>query len=312
MTSLTNPARRVPKEIICLRPRRRPWLEIAFTSLICILLLLESVSCVKESHYIHWNTSNPMFRIDNTDHIIDINQGNRPWEYDQVNIICPVYRPGKVSDISESGIKEQAIIYSVSREEYETCRITQPHPRVIAVCDKPHELMYFTITFRSFTPTPGGLEFAPGRDYYFISTSSRHDLNQRSGGWCASHHMKVAFKVADNVQHKEVTTTKSSVTNSRSAVNEPRGSAGYRTRPPPPLKPPSPFPIPGPRPSSSDITTTYSDRGYHPSASKKRNEFEVHPNDVVKQMASPLASATSIVSLSSCVALLSLLILLLR
>lgn len=28
--------------------------------------------------------------------------------------------------------------------------------------------MYFTITFRSFTPQPGGLEFQPGQDYYFI------------------------------------------------------------------------------------------------------------------------------------------------
>ena len=27
-------------------------------------------------HYLHWNTSNPIFRIDNTDHIVDVNQGN--------------------------------------------------------------------------------------------------------------------------------------------------------------------------------------------------------------------------------------------
>lgn len=56
----------------------------------------------------------------------------------------------------------------VSKEEYDTCRITNPSPRVIAVCDKPYKLMYFTITFRSFTPQPGGLEFHPGQDYYFI------------------------------------------------------------------------------------------------------------------------------------------------
>lgn len=59
----------------------------------------------------------------------------------------------------------------VSKEEYDTCRITNPNPRIIAVCDKPYKLMYFTITFRSFTPQPGGLEFRPGQDYYFICKS---------------------------------------------------------------------------------------------------------------------------------------------
>jgi ephrin-B len=51
---------------------------------------------------------------------------------------------------------------------------------------------------RSFTPTPGGLEFHPGKDYYFISTSSRSDLYRRIGGRCSSHNMRVVFKVADN------------------------------------------------------------------------------------------------------------------
>ena len=38
-------------------------------------LLLTSVSSVKV-HYLYWNSSNPIFRIDNTDHIVDVNQGN--------------------------------------------------------------------------------------------------------------------------------------------------------------------------------------------------------------------------------------------
>ena len=38
-------------------------------------LLLTSVSSVK-IHYLYWNSSNPIFRIDNTDHIVDVNQGN--------------------------------------------------------------------------------------------------------------------------------------------------------------------------------------------------------------------------------------------
>ncbi|KAK2726608.1 hypothetical protein QYM36_007447 [Artemia franciscana] len=139
---------------------------------------------------IYWNTSNPIFRIDNTDHIIDVNKGNLAFEYDQVNIICPVYAPGTHEDDAE-----KYIIYNVSKEEYDSCRITNPNPRIIAVCDKPNKLMYFTITFRSFTPQPGGLEFRPGQDYYFISTSSRDDLHRRIGGRCSTHNMKVVFKV---------------------------------------------------------------------------------------------------------------------
>ena len=89
-------------------------------------------------------------------------------------------------------------LLQVSKEEYETCRITNPSPRVIAICDKPNKTMYFTITFRPFTPQPGGLEFLPGHDYYFISTSSRDDLHRRIGGRCTTHNMKVVFKVCCN------------------------------------------------------------------------------------------------------------------
>lgn len=49
------------------------------------------------------------FRIDNTDHIIDVNKGNYPFEYDQVNIICPVYTPGTHEEDAE-----KYIIYNVS------------------------------------------------------------------------------------------------------------------------------------------------------------------------------------------------------
>ena len=83
--------------------------------------------------------------------------------------------------------------------------------------------MYFTITFRPFTPNPGGMEFKPGKDYYFISTSAPEDLHRRSGGHCATHNMKVAFKVADNTARERQPT----------AVNVPR-SKGRQRRPYPP------------------------------------------------------------------------------
>lgn len=86
----------------------------------------------------------------------------------------------------------------MSKEEYDSCIITNTNARIIAVCDRPHSVArYFTITFRSFTPQPGGLEFKPGQDYYFISTSTGapEGLHNRQGGRCASSHMKVTFKV---------------------------------------------------------------------------------------------------------------------
>jgi len=175
-------------------------------------------------HNVYWNTTNPMFRIDNTDNIIDINIENLAWEYDQANIICPRYRRGtRDADV------EQYVIYNVSKEEHEDCRITQPHPRVIAICDQPLDLKYVTITFRSFTPTPGGMEFKPGQDYYFISTSSRNDLYRRLGGRCSTHNMRLTFKVAEQEtsatasdEDKAATSGNVILEGDRTAVNVPR------------------------------------------------------------------------------------------
>lgn len=142
----------------------------------------------------HVTCSHCRFRIDNTDHIIDVNQGrnpNNPMEYDQVNILCPLYEENRTADI------ERYVIYHVNREEYDMCRIMTAHPRVIARCDAPYSLRYYTISFRSFSPTPGALEFHAGKDYYFISTSAPDDIHLRAGGMCRTHNMKLVFKVSD-------------------------------------------------------------------------------------------------------------------
>ncbi|XP_030245246.1 uncharacterized protein LOC108657877 [Drosophila navojoa] len=171
-------------------------------TIICIeTVLLSTMSSCAKTFYMHWNTSNSIFRIDNTDHIIDVNKGNLAFEFDQVHIICPVYEPGAFDNETE-----KYIIYNVSKVEYETCRITNADPRVIAICDKPQKLMFFTITFRPFTPQPGGLEFLPGNDYYFISTSSKDDLYRRIGGRCSTNNMKVVFKVCCAPEEKNKTT----------------------------------------------------------------------------------------------------------
>ena len=151
-----------------------------------LFLVLQTVVVMTSAttHTVYWNTTNPVFRIDNTDNILDVNEGNSPTEYDQMHLICP-----------NSG--EHHVIYSVSREEYVSCRVSNPRPKIVAVCNKPAGFRYFTITFRSFSPTPGGLEFRPGQTYYLISTSTSRDLHRRAGGYCASHNMKMVLNIAE-------------------------------------------------------------------------------------------------------------------
>lgn len=228
-------------------------------------VLLPTVSDCTKSFYVHWNTTNPIFRPENSDHIISVNQGNTQFEYDQVNIICPVYTPGTHEDDAE-----KYIIYNVSKDEYESCRITNASPRIIAVCDKPNKLLYYTITFRPFTPQPGGLEFPPGQDYYFISTSSKDDLHRRIGGRCASNNMKIIFKVCCNSgdnykssnRHKnissnsDISTTESPVYSYTSIVKVPA--------------------------VSTHTTTVEPLLHFNKPATKKVHEFQYHPNEIIK------------------------------
>jgi len=186
------------------------------------LLLLATVSGKKRVHFVHWEKSNPMFRIDNTDNVIDVNVGNTRWQYDQANFVCPRAKQKKsaAQDAAataaagttgmagtmgntagkEGEEAETYIIYHVSKEEYDSCMVTQPSSRIVATCTGggSNSALYFTITFRSFTPTPGNLEFHPGKDYYFITTSVPGNLHGKFGGRCTSHNMKVIFKVAPN------------------------------------------------------------------------------------------------------------------
>ena len=166
-----------------------------------MVMILSGVVESTRVRNIYWNTttasklSEPM--------MVTVNEGNQAWEYDQVNIICPVYKEGEE--------QEQHIIYSVEKEEFEHCRVTSPRPRIVAICNRPRTFMYFTLTFRSFTPTPGGLEFRPGQDYYFVSTSSRLDIHRRVGGYCSSHNMRMIFRVAEREEEEVRETSPSPV-----------------------------------------------------------------------------------------------------
>jgi len=134
---------------------------------------------------LYWNSTNPLF--DQEEVVLGVNENNHPWQYDQVNLICP----------SGPNSTEEHIVYSVTREEWEDCEVRQSKPRIIAICDQPKNFMYFTITFRSFSPSPQQMEFKPGRSYYLISTATEADLYSLAGGWCRSHNMRLVFRVAD-------------------------------------------------------------------------------------------------------------------
>lgn len=178
-----------------------------------IFLLCTGLVQGLKNHIVYWNSSNPIFRLDNQDHILRVNSENRPQEYDQLHLICP-----------NSG--EQHVIYSVSEMEFESCHVTSPRPKIVAICQKPD---YFTITFRSFSPTPGGLEFKPGQTYYLISTSTSRDLHRRAGGYCSTHNMKMSINVAENGLKEEKSSGSSGFERSTSspiyrAVTTPRYS----------------------------------------------------------------------------------------
>merc|ERR550517_445371 len=236
----------------------RCWSEkMIFATIVLLSVMAKSANAIK-THFVFWNSSNPIFRLDNTDHIIDVNEGNLPWEYDQLNLVCP----------QDSG--EQHVIYSVSREEYDGCRVTSPRPKIVAICNKPEQFQYVTITFRNFSPTPGGMEFKPGKSYYLISTSTTRDLHRRVGGYCSTHNMKMVFKVADNSEKSNSVNENVDVVQQDEEEGE--GGSGDLRRSSPfysalvPSLPPTPSPSSTPvyyyraRGESKDFTYYYSPR----------------------------------------------------
>ena len=64
----------------------------------------------------------------------------------------------------------------------------------------------------------GALEYKPGHDYYFISTSSKDDLHRRLQGMCHTNNMRIVFKVAD--RREQQTKTKSSLSEKEGATSK--------------------------------------------------------------------------------------------
>ncbi|KAK6017255.1 hypothetical protein OSTOST_17226, partial [Ostertagia ostertagi] len=63
-------------------------------------------------------------------------------------------------------LSELSIKSEVSEEEYTHCFLQNPH--LVGSCNNNTQDVTITVVFRQFTPTPGGMEFEPGKTYHFI------------------------------------------------------------------------------------------------------------------------------------------------
>ena len=250
--------------VTTLQPTSYHCISVTMTmfSIVALCVLCQTANAIK-THFVFWNTTNPIFRLDNTDNVIDVNVGNLPWEYDQLNLICPQNSP------------EQHVIYSVSQEDFQSCRVNDQRPKIVAICNKPSTFQYFTITFRNFSPTPGGLEFKPGQNYYFISTSTQRDIHRRAGGFCSSHNMKMIFKVADNQESNSVNSEENI---GATEMTEAASDEGAETRSSPFLRAVSPT-VSSHRPTLSYPTTSLSSR---PSSSMPIYYYRSRTSDASK------------------------------
>uniref|UniRef100_A0A8R1HQ15 Ephrin RBD domain-containing protein n=1 Tax=Caenorhabditis japonica TaxID=281687 RepID=A0A8R1HQ15_CAEJA len=150
-------------------------------SILLLLSLLTSLGWTRKIPDINWISTNPIFDVSNTDHVISVRIGDR------VSIKCPK------SD--GAGKYEYSYIYMVSDEEYDHCFLAKP--RLVGACDNQTINASINIVFRSFTPTPGGFEFQPGHNYFLISTSdgTQEGIDRKKDGLCTTKQMKIKFEV---------------------------------------------------------------------------------------------------------------------
>ena len=236
-----------------------------------LLLLLLPAGCLATPTVtdLYWNTSNPVFRTGAIgppySHQILVNQGGgRGREFDQLHLWCPL-----------DG-REELIIYRVSLAEYLSCRVADPTPQVVMDCSSSRPTRLRTITFRPYSPTPGGLEFPPDSEHFFLSTSSPGNIASRRGGVCQTHNMRLAIKVASD-----------------GPAPDPFPTLPPRFRPlPARIDGPSLYAGPRPRVPSSEFLYYYSPRDLlRLSSAARRGHLSTEQEDVV---AAPRVSAASV------------------
>ncbi|RCN27260.1 Ephrin [Ancylostoma caninum] len=144
---------------------------------------------------------------------------------DSLDIICPYYE----SEVDPSST-EQSIIYRVSEYDYQAC-VLSPSAKELGRCIAPMRRDKVKVSFRLLSPNPSALDYRPGHTYYFISTSTgtRRGLENRHGGLCASHQLKMVIHVTDKngdisshrIHRKPTTTTTTTTTKAPTDVRWP-------------------------------------------------------------------------------------------
>ena len=94
----------------------------------------------------------------------------------KVKIVCP--NPAMIPIAVEGSIPLEKMyenLWIVDEQAYETCVIetTKLQNRNLMKCDSPLQLRYFTVVFQQYSAVGAdGLEFEPGKEYYFIGKQS--------------------------------------------------------------------------------------------------------------------------------------------
>jgi len=139
---------------------------------------------------IYWNSSNSKFKIDALSVDVELE--------DKLDIICPL----KTRDLDYGQANWYYKIYLVDQHSYKTCNASGG--RRLITCESPMYEKKYTFYFQEISPSPWALEFEADKTYYIISTSdgSQEGLNQRQGGSCVTHNMRVQVRVHRKFQDR--------------------------------------------------------------------------------------------------------------
>uniref|UniRef100_A0A914UH54 Ephrin RBD domain-containing protein n=1 Tax=Plectus sambesii TaxID=2011161 RepID=A0A914UH54_9BILA len=95
-------------------------------------------------------------------------------------------------------MSEASIIHRVDRTHADLCELPKDRQSTtVGDCRRPGDTIL--VTFRAYSPVPGGLEFHVDKEYFFITTSTGENtesgLLNPAGGLCSSRNMKLRFTV---------------------------------------------------------------------------------------------------------------------
>ncbi|CAH3119313.1 unnamed protein product [Porites lobata] len=150
-----------------------------------------------------WDSKNPIFQTNYSTAVLPMSK---------IKIVCP--NPAMIPAPVMGNIPREEMyenLWMVNKQAYDNCTINSSHQnRLLMKCDTPLHLRYFTIVFQRFSAVgPSGLEFEPGKEYYFIATSSGREfsLGQTSSGRCSTHNMRLIIYVCRDTNDSKCITS---------------------------------------------------------------------------------------------------------